>query len=731
VAVFAGSALAALSGTVQLPSGTGLAGVTVTLRKAGGTATTSASGTWTLATTGLTRSITRDRILSTNMVLRDGRLQVDFGGISPDGRRLGDLARLSALAGAAREAAAAVDTLSFSMGGTVRATLPVGTLDSTGIVTTIDTAADAVDQGTTGTTWYTAAAPTTTCKTGTWVADGPDPDHRSTSNSDGTGKFVLVKESAHFAIYSDETVADATATSALNFLENTVWTTFFGPPMNNPEPLCNSTTKYKISIHIHSSWGLTGGAWDNLHGGMWFASGALSDHWGMPHEFTHAWQSVSGGLACNQSNTCGWIYESHANWSAHQVPENQTNVHCSEMLFNMPHMYLGSTRDRYCNWQFMEYLKDRFGYQAVSGIWTGTANADPFQKIMADQGWTVSQLNDFFGEWATHNITWDYQVGGGSSFRSGYGNITANSVAERRLRLTQLEPLDTANWATDHRFVSPFYWAPQRWGYNVVRLYPTSGASTVTVTFRGVIQSGANSDFRWGLVATNSTFTTSRYSRIQKGTDGALTFKVNTGEPLFLVVMGTPSTFQSITWDQDWNTVYRYPWMVQLTNAWPQGFQNGARDACPTGLTRHANGGGCAPSSLASTVYVGPYATVLSGTTVTGSARIEDEATVVNGSVSGGTVGAMTLVGGNDQPYNANSFAISGTPTVRTTFYPLGFFEGSQGLSGTANLYGDVEYRGASTNRSSGNLSGLVDASSATGSSATDKTAKGPYTWRN
>jgi hypothetical protein len=187
--------------------------------------------------------------------------------------------------------------------------------------------------------------------------------------------------------------------------------------------------------------------------------------------------------------------------------------------------------------------------------------------------------------------------------------------------------------------------------------------------------------------------------------------------------------FESIVWDQDWNTMYRFPYMVQLTNAWPQGFQNGALAACPTGLARHANGGGCAPSGLASSVYVGPYATVLSGTTVTGSARIEDEAAVVNGTVSGGTVGAMTLVGDNDQPYDANPFTISGSPTVRTTFYPLGYFETPQSITGTANVYGDVEYRGANTDVSSGNFSGYVDGTG-TSQTTTDETAKGPYTWR-
>jgi hypothetical protein len=143
----------------------------------------------------------------------------------------------------------------------------------------------------------------------------------------------------------------------------------------------------------------------------------------------------------------------------HQLPEFAGNVHCSEMLANMPHLYLGSTRDRYCNWQFMEYLKDRHCYTAVNQIWTTSAPSnDPFDNIRTSRGWTVSQLNDFFGDWAMHNVTWDYASSAGA-FRSTYGPITDRTRPERRLRLTQLEPLD-AQWAGNRRFFSPYYWRP-------------------------------------------------------------------------------------------------------------------------------------------------------------------------------------------------------------------------------------------------------------------------------
>jgi hypothetical protein len=701
--------------------------VVVSLKKSTAvTATTSASGQWTLATTSLGQRAPQNHALTSNLAIQDGRLVLNLKGVSPDGRHLGDLAQqIQSLQIAGRMAATAVDTLVFTLGGTARAKLPVGTLDSTGIITVIDTTISAVDQGTTTTTWATGCATSKyTCTAGTWTAPGPSPD-RST--------YTLIKESAHFAIYSDETQTSATVDSALSTLENLVWQNLFNSNLFMPEPYCNTATKYKAAIHVHSTDGLTGGGWGgngDFRIGMWIGPGGLSDHWGLAHEFTHSWQysqTYNGGLGCPDANTCGWVAETHANWDAHQLPEYQTNVHCSEMLDNMPHLNLGDARDRYCDWQFLEYLKDKYCPSAVWQMYT-TAGDDPLTNIQKSRGWTLSQMNDFFGDWAMHNVTWDYHWTPSSAFQNTYGNIAATDKAERMQRLMQLESLD-ANWATDREFVSPYYGAPQRFGYNVVRLYPESGTTTVSVTFRGINQSGSNADFRWGLVATNSTFTTSRYSALQKGLDAKLTFKVNAGEPLFLVVVGTPTVYETVEFEQDYNTTWRFPYMIQLANAWPQGFQNGALDACPSGTARHANGGGCAPSSTPSTVYVGPYAKILSGGSASGNARIEDEAIVNNGTVSGGTVGALSIIGETGSDYGNNNFTVSGSASVHTTFYPLGFFEGSQSASGSVNLYGDVEFRGANTNVSSGNLTGFVDGTGASQNSS-DKNSKGPWTWR-
>jgi len=582
------------------------------------------------------------------------------------------------------------------------------------------------DPGSADTEWATgcATAPATTCVDGTWTAAG--------SNNQGD---TLVYESAHFAVYTDGSISASDGQKATTELETVIWPTYFGSPIFFPEPYCTTAKKYKASIVVHSDYGLTGGGWGSGYMGMWIGPGATADHWGLAHEFMHAVQAQTKGLSCggaSSNNFCGWIYESHANFMPHQLEEYRTDVHCSEMLFNAPHLYLGSTRDRYCNWQFMEYLKDKYCYAAVNAIWTApTTSNDPFTNVASTRGWSTAQLNDFFGSWALHNISWDYvdpaptvandPADPGAAFRSTYKAITDVSKPERRLRLTALEPLD-ADVASDRRFVTPALWAPQRWGYNVVRLYPDAGATNVKVTFRGVTQMDASSDFRWALVATDANITKSRYSALQHGTDGELSFCVNAGEPLWLVVMATPSVQQHVVWDQAYESVYRYPWMVAFDGAWPAGFQGGKQDACAMG-SRWANGGGCVVGSPPSTVYVGPYAQVLGGT-VSGDARIEDHAIVTSGTVSAGTLGGLGIL--------SNGFSITGG-TARTSFYPLGFFEPMQSISGTTALYGDVEFRGQGYARSSGTCSGFVDSMTCVpgGTTVSDVTVAGPYTWRN
>lgn len=558
-------------------------------------------------------------------------------------------------------------------------------------------------------------------------------------------------ETEHFAFrWNNNDVAQPMADAAGVQLEYT-WK-YFIDTIGFRAPFCGSATKHKVNIAIVPSYGLTGGADGNGNPGMWIGPGALADHFGLAHEFTHALQTMTGGL--QDSPYTGWLFESHANWMTTQLPEFRSNTHCSIFLKQYPHLYYGSTRTRYCNWQFLEYIKDRYGYAAINDIWNkapkaGDAaqkTADPLSVLMANQGWTIEQLNDRFGEWAMRNANWDYINPDGSDqgvvYRANYGSYDQTTDSSI-LAATVLDPIDLAN----RRFAVPSAWAPQRWGYNIVKLYPDSGASTVTVDFRGVVQTASatatlpgladepspipapNSGWRYGLVAVGADGK-ARYSAMQRGSDGQASIAVQSGDTgLFLVVVATPTAMQKVRWDQPWYSVYRYPWMVQFTGAMPQNYQPGA--VILAGGHKHANGGGwvAAGATVAASAYVGPYARVLSGT-VSGNARIEDHAVVADQAqvLGNARVGNLTVLRKNTMVRDdARAF---------TTFLGLGEYENNITLSGTAGNIGDVEQRGASF--ASGFYYGFVDQAAATdpkrGSALTapapEVTATPNYIWR-
>ncbi|QDI04004.1 avirulence protein [Xanthomonas cerealis pv. cerealis] len=559
------------------------------------------------------------------------------------------------------------------------------------------------------------------CSAGQWVA-----------NPNDTDMPAVRYETTHFAFrWEDaEQVPRADLEAAGKELE-LIWNTYINR-IRFPEPYCASATKYKVSIYLKSDFGMHGGVTDSGGMGMWVSISLLQDHWDMAHELTHALQGASGGLT--ESEYTGWIWESHANWMAHQIDEyHNTEVHCSTTLVNYPHLYLGSTRDRYCNWQFMEYLKDRFGYSIINDMWAkapksgdpGLADADPFSVIRDNMGWTQSQLNDVFGDWAMHNVNWDYTDPDGRDhgvlMREQYGSNDAfdpeNTAdwnnRDLALRLTQLDQVP----GQERRYRVPFDWAPQRWGYNLVRLIPAAGAAAIGVKFAGDVQTQSavnvlpgldndpsaialpDSDWRWGVVAIDAAGK-ARYSPLQRGASASLQFDLKRGDTgLYLVVMGTPSKMHKIKWDQSYYSIYRYPWSVTLDNAYPSGRQPNA--PTPTALgTRHANGGGWVARNayVAPTAYVGPDARVLGGQ-VLGNARIQDHATIM-----GGTVQDNVVVGGLSVVHDGAT--IRDSAQVHTVFMGPGAFEAFT-LSGNAQLRGDAEERGASPSK--GVFYGYVD----------------------
>ncbi len=519
-----------------------------------------------------------------------------------------------------------------------------------------------------------------------------------------------------------------------------------------PKPYGNDRVKYKINVNLSNKGWASGSGTGRNDPAMWVHFNAFKDKHALAHEFAHCLQFSSMGL--RDSPYVGWSWESHAEWMTHQMyPEE---VGCSEQLVNAPHLYYGSTRNRYGNWQFWEYIKDTFGYNAINDIWTKArkpgapdqATEDPILVLARNKGWKAADLNDQFGLWAMRNVTWDYK--NGAVYRKRYGSYDDRS-GERRNRVSILEPIDAKNGL----YAVPDYRAPQRFGYNLVRIEPDGSSllRTITVQFRGLVQKEPGvarfdrhfekepgqvpkpgSDWRWGLVAVDEKGQP-RYSSLQRGPASRITFPLRPNEKeLWLVVTATPSEYQRIEWDQMYYTLYRFPWTVEIRGGYPLGSEPlQSRTASKRAGAPHPNGGGWvdATARVEPGAFVGPEAMVLEQAQVLGKARIEGRAVVsgkaqvrdnavvrdyslVTGSgivagnarieneaaIRGGTVeedarvGALTIVEGDRT-------RIHGRADVAAVMNSIDGFD----LGGTIRLIGDIELH---TSLSKGVFYGMV-----------------------
>jgi len=440
----------------------------------------------------------------------------------------------------------------------------------------------------------------------------------------------------------------------------------------HPAHLATSATKYKCEVIIVSS---TGNSWADgkrtAYGGtlgsgdaqvpaIWISPGITAGNV-ITHELTHGLQQMSGGF--QDSDFVSWFHESHANFMAAKM--YNTVSKSSEIYTRQGHIHLGYSRTRYDNWLFLEYFADKFGMQFINDMWsksyksTDRANqrtADPFSELMRIHNISQREFGDLIWEFGARNVIYDYQRK--ALFRSTY-NAKSISEKNKHQRFTYLEALDSTD-GTNNRFVSPFAFSPQRYGYNIIRLYPNAGTGTVKVRFRGDVQTSGDtlndigSDWRYGLIAVAGDATSAsansvaRYTEVKRASDGNpdVEITLQSGETqLYLVVSATPTVNHKIKWNQEYHTIYRFPYMVEISGAKPEGFQAVAN---PPGKA-HTNGGGfvAGTAKVAKTAYIGPNARVLGTAQVKDNARIEGRAIIKGGVVSGNaTVKDYAMVAG-------------------------------------------------------------------------------------
>lgn len=570
-------------------------------------------------------------------------------------------------------------------------------------------------------------------------------------------------ESAHFvARWNDKDgvkLTSAEIDKGLQTLEKI--RSFYLEKVGFAPPYADQAAKYKINVNLSNQGWASGSGTGYNDPAMWLHYEAFKDRGALAHEFAHCLQFSSLGL--RDSPYVGWSWESHAEWMTHQMYPDNTG--CSDQLLDAPHLYYGSTRNRYGNWQFWEYIKDSFGYSAINQIWSrsrkpgeaGQSEEDPLLVLARNQGWQISDLNDQFGLWALRNVTWDYK--NGAVYRKNYGSYD-DREGSRRNRITILDTVSSALG----RYIVPNYRAPQRYGYNIVRIDPKTvitkagtpdSPRVVTVDFRGFVQTRPGitrfsgkfenepeevpapaSDWRWGLVAVNERGEP-RYSPLQRGASARLEFPLQSTEHVvWLVVTATPSEYARIRWDQPYYTLYRYPWMINIQGGVPRGSAPGplvkieGRDGAP-----HRNGGGWvdATARVDDTAFVGPEAMVLDEARVSGTARIEGQSIVSGRAIvqDRSRLGSRAFVTGEarvtdgasiDDDATIRSGTISDearvgaltivdNPATRirdhSAIYAVMNTLPGVDLSGTVRLIGDIELH---TSLSKGVFYGMVDA---------------------
>jgi len=566
------------------------------------------------------------------------------------------------------------------------------------------------------------------CVAGTWQ-DAPNgiwsPDQQT---------YPVRAESEHFQIRfldSEASISQAQAEAALDAFES-MYDWFLTEEVSFSEPFCDSSTKYKIQVFANRNWGLTGSGVANVPA-MWVSDGAIQvaseGHiGGLVHEFTHTMQFASGGL--RNGGLPGWMWENHAEFMTHSFPEYENKTGCTEIGAWQPHMPFGGSRLRYCNWMFWDYVRMQpdLGMAAVSRLWPHTRNQDDQDPIVAFKeanGLTQSDFQDLYGEFAMTNVNWDYDyydadnTTRGEKYRSYYGTTDSydNSAHWWRssifLRRARMEVMDLER----RRFaVSPYY-APEIYGYNHVLLIPDAGSTSIVLDFQGMVQDapapgaqtgvlalepggpGAGgayslaqdpaSAWRWGIVAV-TTDGRSRYTEMKAGQSGTLEYPLQGDERyVALAVAATPDVHHGLFWEQLHHTRYRYPYMIQVNGAMPEGYEAGYNPAARFhqfgGGRFHANGGGWVANAATvdDSVYIGPNAAVVGGT-VTGNARIEDYAVVWSGNVSGNAVikGLTQLTREMNVTDNAE---IAVTVADGHTFET-----GTAYLGGSSKFYGDL-----------------------------------------
>lgn len=553
-----------------------------------------------------------------------------------------------------------------------------------------------------------------------WPTDFDNPNSEFYQKISNSRKY----ESENFVVYwGDKVGTDPTTYSdaALRFNPKSVADTLeytFTRYIKDLKFCSNDATKnlgkYKIITIMMGTWNSTddrlqafaqASAFDNVIGAMFCHPQATKDGGALSHEFAHTLQMMmriqenpGNGTAFAGYDWAGPFFEGHANFMRAQAYPKWADIDGTlTRWIQTRHFMWSSNRHHYTNFHLMYYVQEKEGFDFTRRMWAESKNQEhPLETIKRLKGFTQEQLNDYLWGYAQRQPGFDYPIRWdsktyttntfGSKIRETYQFIK-NSMPRYTSR--QFTLLTKVSGTTDQYFTNND-WAPQDYGMNIIPLYPTCAGTQkkVTIMFKGHTEvNPTQAGWRYGFVTTKADGTVSRYSPMYANTEGEASFSLDTSTEtnIFFVVYSAPKVHVNYNMDEGYPKQRRYPYEIKIANATPEGYQTASefRKFLKTNGKIHSNGGGWISNnaSVASTVYVGPYA-IVKGGTLTGNVRVEDFATVEGGNLSGNTI-----VRGNAYVYNAT---LSGDVIAEGN----GWMEGGS-LTNTAKLQGNAMCWGA------------------------------------
>jgi cellulase/cellobiase CelA1 len=399
--------------------------------------------------------------------------------------------------------------------------------------------------------------------------------------------------------------------------------------------------EHKIIVIITRTWSnapnleawATGGSVDGRVGIINIAPAAAAPgSWGLAHESAHVFQNYTflgrPGMGFTHPSA-GTFWETSAEFMAMQVYPTGGAGDLTRFI-RTENLRYDSSRHHYGNWMLLQYIKDRDGIGMFNRMWNEARNTEhPLEVYRRINNLSQAELNRRIGDYAARNVTWDY------SNRSDFMRY-----------INQLYPFVTVyngvqaeavNASAGHYRI-PDAVAPGAYGYNKIRVVPSSDGALVRMRLRGHVNTAAQSGWTFGFVAIGGNGTP-RYGPLTSSADATVSFQLQPGErEVYLVVTGTPGTVHKYGFLEGYPRNYRHPYQFRIEGAVPYGFEPGHTRPNPTGGRWHSNGGGWVDNraNVASTAYVGPRAAVFGNSTVTGNARIEGLAWVNSGATVGG-----------------------------------------------------------------------------------------------